>query len=117
MSVDGQDSQAVSVTTGLPQRSPISPALFAIYIADIHEAVEGQVEESRGISYVDNVTWVVEGTDVDDVIEKLERCTAASLGWAGDNTVRFEESKTEAILFSKRRKHKRCRREIQVGTH
>ena len=50
MSVDGQDSKAVSVTNGLPQGSPISPALFAIYSADIHEAVEGRVEDSRGIS-------------------------------------------------------------------
>ena len=52
---------------------------------------------------------------MDDVVGKLERCTAASLKWADSNAVRFEESKTEAILFSKRRKHKRCRREIRVG--
>ena len=43
-----------------PAGSLISPALFAIYIADIHEAVEDQVEDSRGISYVDDVTWVVD---------------------------------------------------------
>ena len=78
-------------------------------------AVKDQVEDSWGIPYVDDVTWVVEGTDVDDVVEKLERCAAASLEWAGDNAVRFEESKTEAILFSKRRRHRRCRREIRVG--
>ena len=42
MSVDGQDGEPMDVTTGLPQGSPISPALFAIYIADIHGAVEGQ---------------------------------------------------------------------------
>ena len=46
MSVDGQDGEPIEVTTGLPQRSPISPALFAIYIADIHEPVEDQVEDS-----------------------------------------------------------------------
>ena len=114
MNVDGQDSEPVSVTTGLSQGFPISPTLFAIYIADTHEAVEDQVEDSRGISYVDDVTWVVEGTDVDDVVEKLERCAAAGLEWAGDNAIRFEESKTEAILFSKRRKHKRYRRAIRV---
>ena len=40
MSVDGQDGEPTDVTTGLPQGSPSSPALFAICIADIHEAVE-----------------------------------------------------------------------------
>ena len=70
----------MSGTTDSPRLgSPISLALFAIYIADIHQAVEDQVEDSRGISYVDDVTWVVEGTDVDDVVSKLERCAQASL--------------------------------------
>ena len=32
MSVDGQDDEPMDVTTGLPQGSPISPVLFAIYI-------------------------------------------------------------------------------------
>ena len=60
MSVDSQDGNPKDVTTGLFQGS-ISPALFAICIADIHEAVEDQVEDSRGISCADDVTWVVEG--------------------------------------------------------
>ena len=90
MGVDGQDGEAMDVTTGLPQGSPISPVLFAIYIADIHEAVESQVEDSRGISFVDGVTWLVEGTDLNDVVSKLERCAAASLHWASCNAVSFE---------------------------
>ena len=73
-------------TVLLPQqRSQPSPALFAIYIADIHGAVEDQVENSRGISYVDDVTWVAEGASVDDVVDKLERCAQASLEWADKN--------------------------------
>ena len=108
MSVDGQDGGAVDETTGLPRESPISPALFALYITDIHGAVEDQVEDSRGIPFVDDITWLVEGTDLNDVVSKLERCGAASLQWADSNAVHFETSKTEATLFSKRRKHHRC---------
>ena len=65
---------------------------------------------------MDDVTWVVEGTDVDDAIGKLERCAQASLDWADNKAVRFEETKTGAILFSNRRKHRQCRREIRVGS-
>lgn len=36
-------------------------ALSAIYIAEIYGTVESQVEGCRGISSVDDVTWVVEG--------------------------------------------------------
>ena len=115
MSVDGQDGQEMAVTTGLPQGSPVSPVLFALYIAEIHEAVEGQVEDCRGISFVDDVTWIVEGYDINEVASKLEECAAASLRWAEDNAVRFETSKTEAILFSRKRKHRQCQRGIRVG--
>ena len=73
MSVDGQDGESTDVTTGLLQGSFISPAHFAIYIADIHYAAERQVEDSRGISFVDDVIWLVEGTDLNDVVSKLER--------------------------------------------
>ena len=117
MSVDGQDSDPIEVTTGLPQGSSISPVLFAIYIADIHQAVAGQMEDCRGISFMDDVIWVTEGRDLDDVVRKLEGCAAASLRWAESNAVCFETSKTEVVLFSRRRgpRHRRCERTIRVG--
>lgn len=73
-------------------------------------SVDGQ--DSRGISFVDDITWVVEGTDLTDVVSasKLERCADASLRWADSSAVRFETPKTEAILFSRQRKHRRCGR-------
>ena len=50
MSVDGQDGEAREVTTGLPQGSPVSPVLFAIYIADIHGEVEGQMDKGWSLT-------------------------------------------------------------------
>lgn len=57
--------------------SLISPVLFAIYIAEIHE-VEKQVERCRGISFVDGVTWLSGGDRIDEAVRRLERCAAAS---------------------------------------
>lgn len=75
----------------------MSPVLFAIYIAEIHQAIESRVEDCRGISFVDGVTWIVEGYDANDVVGKLEQCAAASLEWAEHNAVRFETTKSEAM--------------------
>ena len=117
MSLDGQDGEEMAVTTGQPQGSPVSPVLFAIYEADIHRVVEDQVEDTRGISFVDDITWIAEGYDLDDVTRKLERCTAASLEWGERNAVCFETAKTEAILFSWRRRHQRTQHGVRVGEH
>ena len=102
MSVDGQDGKPVSVTMGLPQGSPISQVLFALYIAEIHGVAEDLVEECRGISFVDGANCIVEVTNIDDVTSKLERCAAARIRLADNNAVRLEALKTEAVLCSKR---------------
>ena len=79
MSVDGQDGPPMAVTTGLPQGSPVSPVLFGIYIADVHKAVENKVFGCKGISFVHDVTWFVEGTSIEEVTVGLESCAAESL--------------------------------------
>ena len=102
MSVNGQDGPPMAVTTGLPQGSPVSPVLFGRYIADVHKAVEDKVFGCKGMSFVDDVTWFVEGTSIEEVTVGLESCAAESLIWAEGNAVKFETSKTEAILLSRR---------------
>ena len=73
--------------------------------------------QGRGISFVDDVTWFVEGTNIEEVTRGLEACAAESLRWAEGSAVRFETSKTEAVLLSRRRGHGRQRecRPIRVG--
>ena len=66
-------------------------------------AVSEEVQEVTGISFVDDVTWFVEGDSVQRVREGLETCARLSIRWGEQNAVRFEEPKTEAVLLSKRR--------------
>ena len=84
----------LEATTGLPHGSLISPVIFAICIAEILQAMESQVEGSRGISFVDDVTCIVERADINRAVQRVECCAAASLRWSDDNAVRFETSKT-----------------------
>ena len=75
------------------------------------------MDSSKGISFVDDVAWLVERATIDEVVQRLERCTAAGLRWAEGNAVRFGAFKTEAVLFSRNRKHWPARGEktIWVG--
>ena len=52
---------------------------------------------------MDDVTWFVEGSSIREVREQLEWCMEESLRWAESNAVRFEVSKKEAILLSRKR--------------
>ena len=78
---------------------------FTIYISDVHTVVEQKVPESQSISFVYDVTWFVEGNSIEEVTKRLEKYAAEILGWAERNAVRFEKSKTEAILLSRRHGH------------
>jgi hypothetical protein len=103
ITIAGEAGEAIATNTGLPQGSPVSPILFLIYIVDLVALVETQVPDTVGLSFVDNVTWVVDGTNAAEVTMKLMRYASACLSWAASNAVRFEADKTEAILFSKPR--------------
>jgi len=66
MSMDGKEGDSMEVETGVPQVSPVSPVLFIIYLSGLFGQVEKKEEEcgSEGISFVNDVAWVVEGEDV-----------------------------------------------------
>ena len=97
LSVDGQDVLPMSITTGLPQGSPVSPAFSGVYMADIHWTVEERVLGARGISFMDNVTWFFEGGSVEEATRGLERYAAEGLRWAKSNMVQFKTSNIEAV--------------------
>ena len=103
MNINGQDGERERVVTGLPQGLPVSPILFGIYISEVHEAVQGKVQEAAGISFVDDVTWFATGPNAAVIWERLEACARESILWGERNAVRFEESKTEALLLSRKR--------------
>jgi hypothetical protein len=102
MSKDWKEGDSMDVETGVPHESPVSPVLFIIYLSGLFGRVEDEEEEcgSEGISFVDDVAWVVEGEDVGECTQRLEGCAKAAQIWAKENACQIDIEKTEVILFT-----------------
>ena len=100
------DAVAILMETGIPQGSPVSPILFTVYLSGLFGYVEEQVPGIKALSFVDDVAWTTEGDSEDEISLTLERAAAAAQEWVEANAVSFDTEKTEAILLSRRRKHK-----------
>jgi len=96
MSMDGNEGDSMDVEMGVPQGSPVSPVLFVIYLSGLFGQVEEKEKEceSEGIFFVDDVAWVVEGEDVGECIQRLERCAAEITIWAKKNACQLDIEKT-----------------------
>jgi len=121
MSMDGNEGDSMDVETGVPQGSPVSPVLFIIYLSGLFSRVEEKEKEcgSEGISFVDDVAWVVEGGDVGECTQRLEGYAKEAQIWAKENACQFDIEKTEAILITRKRNNKepKMKAKLRVGNH
>ena len=101
--LDGKAGDARPVDTGIPQGSPAAPILFVTYLSGIFDEVEAAVPGVHGLSFVDDISWWAEGKDDKEVAAKLSEAATAAAGWAARNGVAFDQGKTEAAIFHKKR--------------
>jgi len=71
MIIEGNAMTRHLVEAGVPQGSPLSPILFAIYTSGLIKWVKEYVS-AEGLSVVDDLGRVATGSNVNEVITKLE---------------------------------------------
>jgi len=71
MSMDGKEGDSMDVETGVPQESPVLLVLFVIYLLGLFGKVDNMEKEceSKGLAFVVDVAWVVEGERVGECTE------------------------------------------------
>ena len=105
MVIGGEEQQPIDATSGLPQGSPVSPLLFALYMSGLHRFMDQHAQGVTTLSFVDDVTLMVSATSVREVSTQLERGARLAIRWGERNAATFETAKTEAILLSRSRRH------------
>jgi len=99
--------ESPTVVAGVPQGSPASPILFAIYTSELIQWVEEYVSVAKGQCYVDDLSWGGTGRDVNYVVSIPERCAAPSIEWASRQGLQLDTAKTEAAQCTWRRGHRK----------
>jgi hypothetical protein len=87
--------------------SQVSSILCAIYTSGKIKLVEQYLSAAEGLWFVDDLGWVSMGSDVNHVITILEICAARSIERSSRSGLQCHTAKTEAVLFMRRRGHRK----------
>ena len=98
--VNGQGSVIQSLPqAGLPQGSPLSPALYLFFNADL---VQRRIDANGGaIAFVDDFTAWVAGPTAEQNRDRLQAVIDSALDWERRSGATFEAEKTTIIHFTK----------------
>lgn len=102
--IDGRTGEIRDIQAGLPQGSPVSPVLFILSVSALFHWLEDRHSALQAISFVDDIGLVIECSELEEGTTRLERIARDTMQWGADNKVEFEVSKTEVLLFSRRKK-------------
>ena len=110
VSVNGENSEPLPVTIGVPQGSILGPLLFIIYINDIANAAEDVVIAC----YADDTSAVVGAQSPRENIQKA-KITLAKLGeWFSANKLSLSPTKCKYALMSKNLKTATWKTDLEI---
>jgi len=95
--IGGESSTLFKVPEGTVQGSVLGPILFAIFIAPMFKL-------ARVSSFADDSYLSENGSDVRDVVNKLQNSASLLTKWLKSSGMIVNESKTEFVIFHRTRK-------------
>lgn len=90
-------STSKSISAGVPQGSKLSPVLFNVYCADIPTRAKVQTA-----LYADDIALISSSPRRETCAQPIQRHLPSLLNWYSQWGLRINESKSEAIFFSRR---------------
>lgn len=91
------ESDELPISYGVPQGSILGPTLFLIYI---NELCQLPIEHCKIISYADDTTLLIDGTNWSQCYHNAEVALISVMKWLADNLLTLNVSKTVYIPFA-----------------
>lgn len=117
--IDGRTGETCGIQAGLPQGSPVSPVLFILSVSAMFQWIETKHPKLYSLSLVDDVGLLLKCDTLDEGTQELESVAGHAIEWGAANKVEFEVSKTEVLIFSKKRKVLQAAKQaiVRIGDH
>lgn len=96
VSISGQYSAKISLKSGVPQGSVLSPLLFNIYVNDLSQVVK----YSKIFQYADDTVLVSSHLHYSKAVELLQFDSIKIMDWFSRNVISVNTKKTQLMCFS-----------------
>lgn len=83
------------VLTGIPQRSPILPIIFLLYVKPHFNRLEKVYADTKCPRYIDDVGLVVVGKNEETNCRNLEIMAETAFEWGKENAVMIDGPKSD----------------------
>jgi ribonuclease HI len=113
LAFDGNKQEKQKVKIGIPQKSPVSPILFLIYIRNIFSDINKI--NIRSPSYVDDISLNASSNSIEENCLLLEKAAEKMLQLQSQNNIQFDMEKIELIHFHSKRTISSEDFPIQIG--
>ena len=94
--VNGVDSDILTVLFGIPQGTVLGPLMFLLFINDLPNATE-----LFTLLFADDTTFMLEGRDLQELFSKANLELSKASEWFRSNNLTLNATKTKYLLFSK----------------
>jgi hypothetical protein len=113
IAIDGFQSTAYQINTGIPQGSPLSPILYLFYKADLIDECNS-TPEAMSTGYIDDVGILAWGKTTEQTCETLGRILERAQRWASTHASVFAPNKFQLTHFTRSRKRVNTETPIQT---
>ncbi|QUC19489.1 uncharacterized protein UV8b_03730 [Ustilaginoidea virens] len=100
---EGQLTEKLPITAGVPQGSPLSPILFLVYITPLYERLQ-EVASTITLGFADDTNIIAYGRDTGETRALLEKAWLICDSWSKQAGLNFNPGKSELIHFTRAHK-------------